>query len=77
MATILQQHFKVCFHVKRIDELEVPAKDFQTWKYAKEHDLIIVTNDEDYVDLINLCGFHLKVLLLKTGNQSRLFISIF
>ena len=45
------------------------------WNYAKEHDLIIITNDEDYVDLVNLRGFPPKVVLLKTGNQSRLFIS--
>lgn len=42
---------------------------------CKENDLITVTNDEDFVDLINLEGFPPKVVLLRTGNQSRLFLS--
>ena len=75
MMPILEQHFRACFHVDHLDELIVPAKDSAIWKYAKEHDLIIVTNDEDYVDFIDLRGFPPKVVLLKTGNQSRLFLS--
>lgn len=75
LIPILQQYLTACFHVDHLDELIVPAKDSVIWKYAKEYDLIIVTNDEDYVDLINLRGFPPKVVLLKTGNQSRLFIS--
>ena len=75
MLPILRQHFTECNHVDYVEALEVPAKDSAIWNYAKEHDMIIVTNDEDYVDLINLKGFPPKVVLLKTGNQSRLFIS--
>jgi len=75
MIAILQQHFTTCLHVDRITQLMVPAKDLDIWNYAKEHDLIIITNDEDYVDLVNLRGFPPKVVLLKTGNQNRLFIS--
>ena len=65
MIPILQQHFTACHHIDHIDELIVPAKDWEIWKYAKEHDMIIVTNDEDYIDLINLRGFPPKVVLLK------------
>lgn len=75
MIGVLQQHFTACYHVDSIYELEVPAKDIGIWKYAKENELIIVTNDEDFVDLINLEGFPPKVILLRTGNQSRLFLS--
>jgi len=39
MAGILQQHFAACYHVDSIDELEVPAKDIDIWKYAKEYKL--------------------------------------
>jgi predicted nuclease of predicted toxin-antitoxin system len=38
-------------------------------------DLIIVTNDEDFINLANMKGFPPKVVLLKTGNQSRQFLS--
>ena len=77
MILILQQHFTACYHVDHIKELNAPAKDSEIWQYAKENNLIIITNDEDYVDLINLKGFPPKVVLFKTGNQSRLFISNF
>lgn len=73
LTSVLKQHFSDCLHVDNID-LSVPAKDSEIWNYAKENDLIIVTNDEDFIDLVNLKGFPPKVVLLKVGNQSRLFI---
>ncbi len=42
---------------------------------AKNNSLIIVTNDEDFVDIVNIKGFPPKVVLLRTGNQGRLFLS--
>ena len=60
-----------------LDELEVPANDLSIWRHAKEHDLIIVTNDEDYVDLINLRRFPPKVVLLKTGIKVVCLFQIF
>jgi len=74
MIPILKQHFDDCFHVDSIG-LTVPAKDSEIWDYARKNDLIIVTNDEDFIDFINVKGFPPKVLLLKTGNQSRLYIT--
>ena len=75
MIAVLQQHFEDCFHVDRVAELEVPASDTAIWNYAKNNDLIIVTNDEDYVDLINMKDFPPKVVLLRVGNNGRMFIS--
>ncbi len=74
MISILKHGFDDCFHVDNIG-LAVPPSDRQIWDYAKENKLIIVTNDEDFVDLLNLKGFPPKVILLKTGNQSKLFIA--
>jgi len=74
MITVLKQHFDDCLHVDFIG-LPVPAKDFEIWDFAQKNNLIIVTNDEDFIDLINLKGFPPKVILLKTGNQSRLYIT--
>ncbi len=73
MIAVLKQHFDDCFHVDNIS-ITVPAKDAEIWEYAKQNDLSIVTNDEDFVDFINIKGFPLKVVLLRTGNQNRLFI---
>ena len=74
MVAILQQHFEDCYHVDAIG-LTVPAKDLAIWGYALKNNLIIVTNDEDFIDFMNVKGFPPKVVLLKTGNQSRLYIT--
>ena len=74
MVAILQQHFEDCYHVDAIG-LTVPAKDSAIWDYALKNNLIIVTNDEDFIDFMNVKGFPPKVVLLKTGNQSRLYIT--
>lgn len=50
--------------------LPVPAKDIDIWTFAKEKNFIIVTNDEDFLNFLNLKGFPPKVILLRTGNQS-------
>ena len=72
-ATVLKNHFGDCVHVDGTG-LSCPAKDWEIWDYAKEQELVIVTNDEDFLHLSTLRGFPPKVLLLRTGNQSRKFI---
>ncbi len=42
-------HFTDCFHVERTG-LSVPAKDADIWNYALAHQLILVTNDDDFLD---------------------------
>jgi len=74
MLPVLKHHFDDCFHVDSIG-LTVPAKDSEIWDYASKNDVIIVTNDEDFIDFLNVKGFPPKVVLLKTGNQSRLYIT--
>lgn len=69
----LKAHFHECFHVDFIG-LTVPAADIDIWKYAQVNDLIIVTNDDDYLNLANVKGFPPKVVLLRTGNQSNSFL---
>ena len=74
MIAVLKPHFDDCFHVNSIG-LRMPPKDAEIWKYARNEGLIIVTNDEDFIDLVNVWGFPPKVILLKTGNQNRLVLS--
>ncbi len=74
MVVILKQYFEDCLHADNID-LAIPAKDIEIWNYAVNNNLIIVTNDEDFVDFVHLKGFPPKVIVLRTGNRSRLFIS--
>jgi predicted nuclease of predicted toxin-antitoxin system len=67
---VLKEHFDDCCHVDKIGLIK-PARDYDIWEYAKYHNLIIITNDEDFLDLSIIKGFPPKVILLKTGNQSR------
>ena len=60
-------------HVSRTG-LSKPANDTAIWKWALNNDAIIVTNDEDFINLSVINGFPPKVILLKTGNQSTDFI---
>lgn len=51
VAKNLSSVFYYIVHVEKTD-LPIPAKDIEIWTYAKKHDLMIVTNDEDYYHLI-------------------------
>ena len=73
LAGKLQTHFNDCFHVDHLG-LVVPAKDAEIWNHALLNNLIIVTNDEDFLNLANVNGFPPKVVLLRTGNQSNSYI---
>jgi len=70
---ILKVHFDNCCHVDKIG-LSIPAKDAEIWNYARKHGMVIVTNDEDFLHFSTFKGFPPKVLLFRTGNQSRKFI---
>ena len=61
--------FGECAHVDLIG-LNVPANDIDIWDYALENGYIIITKDNDFVDLLEVHGFPPKVVLLKTGNNS-------
>ncbi|GAB3830573.1 DUF5615 family PIN-like protein [Hymenobacter jeollabukensis] len=44
-------------------------QDRLIWDYARQHDFVIVTHDDDFAELSALRGAPPKVLLLRTGNQ--------
>ena len=54
--------------------LAVPANDIEIWDYALINNLIIVTNDDDFLNLATHKGFPSKVVLLHTGNQSNNYL---
>jgi predicted nuclease of predicted toxin-antitoxin system len=53
-------------HVDAAGLLETP--DQAIWEYAAEHDLIIVSKDEDFVRLSVLLGPPPKVVAIRLGN---------
>ncbi len=73
LAAKLKVHFSDCFHVDHIG-LAVPSKDMEIWNHALTNDLVIVTNDDDFLNLANVKGYPPKVVLLRTGNQSNTYI---
>ena len=54
--------------------LAIPAKDTEIWNYALSNKLIIITNDNDFLNLADTKGYPPKVVLLRTGNQSNTYI---
>ena len=75
LAAKLKPHIEDCVHADNCG-LPVPAKDIEIWQYALVNNFIIVTNDEDFLNLINIKGFPPKIVLLKTGNQSNNYIEL-
>ena len=69
LVHILKPVFGECKHVDSIG-LPVPVEDNHIWNYALKNEYIIITKDNDFLDLLELKGFPPKIVLLKTGNNS-------
>ena len=75
LTSILKEHFGECLHADDIQELEFPAKDLKIWQYAKDNGYTIITCDNDFNNLNTLKGFPPKIVLLRTGNCRRKFMT--
>jgi len=69
LVNSLKPIYGECAHVDLIG-LNVPAEDIDIWNYALSNGFIIITKDNDFVNLLELNGFPPKVVLLRTGNNS-------
>ena len=61
-------------HISRTG-LPVLADDRLIWEWAKAHNFLVITNDEDFYRFAGVWGFPPKVVLLRTGNQSTRFLA--
>jgi predicted nuclease of predicted toxin-antitoxin system len=61
-------------HVDFEKSLKQSPKDIDIWNFSLKNEWIILTNDEDFVDLAILKGFPPKIIILKTGNQSTKYL---
>lgn len=68
LLTLLGDLFPNSLHVRAQGLAE--ADDLTIWNYAREHDLVIVTQDADYADWNKLRGAPPKILWLRCGNAS-------
>ena len=65
----LSPYFSSVLHINQAN-LVYPATDIAIWNWAKLNQFIIVTNDDDFRDLLSTYGFPPKVILLRKGNLS-------
>jgi len=70
----LDDSFPDSIHVTDTD-LPVPAEDIDIWRWAKNKEYVIVSQDDDFSTLNSLYGFPPKVIHLRIGNQSTQFIA--
>lgn len=73
LTSKLELYCDKCLHVDSIGYI-IPAKDIDIWNFALNNNFIIVTNDNDFLNLAEIKGFPPKVIVLRTGNQSNNFI---
>lgn len=64
----LEDPFPGSLHVRSVGLSE--ADDLSIWSYAKDHHLVIVTQDSDYSDWNKLRGSPPKIVWLRCGNAS-------
>jgi len=68
LLSLLDDFFPASVHVRALGLAE--ADDLTIWNYAKEHGLVIVTQDSDYADWNKLRGAPPKIIWLRCGNAS-------
>lgn len=64
----LMDDFHLIVHSNEIIAFNKQPKDWEIWNYAENNNLVIVTNDEDFLRLSQTKGFPPKVILLRVGN---------
>ncbi len=50
LARLLREHGHTAEHITEIGPADAP--DSEIWRYALEHDAVIVTKDEDFADMV-------------------------
>ena len=68
LVGLLGDLFPNSIHVRQIGLHE--ADDLTIWNHAKEHDLVIVTQDSDYADWNKIRGVPPPIVWLRCGNAS-------
>jgi predicted nuclease of predicted toxin-antitoxin system len=69
----VRKQFPQTFHIS--DFFKKPTSDLQIWHLAQKNNYIIVTYDEDFNDIQTLRGFPPKIIWLRFGNQTNLYVA--
>lgn len=68
LVKLIQSDFPGSIHVEK-SGLAIPAPDTEIWNYAKQNDFMIVSNDEDFLNLTLSRGFPPQIILLRFFNE--------
>ncbi len=60
-------------HIK--NELSIFSLDHEIWGFAKEHEFVILTKDNDFDELSQLFGCPPKVIRLMCGNNKTSYVA--
>ena len=66
LARLLADEYPESVHVRDLRLVE--ADDLTIWRYAAEHDLVIVSKDSDFHQMSLLYGHPPKTVWLRVGN---------
>lgn len=69
LARLLREHGHTAEHITEIGPADAP--DSEIWRYALEHDAVIVTKDEDFADMVATGREAPAVVWVRTGNTRR------
>src|SRR5688572_25386809 len=72
LKDILAPFFPGTVHVKELHMER--STDTDLWRYAVEKELVIITKDSDFYDRLTLKGHPPKLIWVRTGNASTLFL---
>ncbi|GGF35106.1 hypothetical protein GCM10011519_05680 [Marmoricola endophyticus] len=69
LATLLREHGHEAEHITDIGPAD--ATDREIWRFALEHDAVIVTKDEDFADMTATGRKAPPVVWIRAGNTRR------
>ncbi len=74
LVRLLEPVFPNTLHVTKTGLL-IPASDTAIRDWAKINDFLIVTNDEDFFNLLLAKGYPPKIIMLRLGNQRTRYLA--
>ena len=69
LVKLLREHGHRADHVTDVGPPDAPDRDI--WRYALEHDAVIVTKDEDFANMVATGREAPPVVWVRTGNTRR------
>jgi predicted nuclease of predicted toxin-antitoxin system len=69
LARMLSERGHIAEHVSDIGPNDAPDRDL--WRYALDHEAVIITKDEDFADLVTRRQEAPVVVWIRIGNTSR------